>query len=130
MSRSERAGARSEGFAAVGVEEKAGDFGTQAGRVSYANSGIGREPLADNGLEVLHVRPEDDRLASHDGFNGVLAARGSQALTDEDDGGEVVPVAQFTGSVDEQNVGTRCVCDAGWLACVGEEVRRLMRRSR
>ena len=43
--------------------------------------------------EVLHVRPEHDRLAEHRRLEDVVAARGDEAAADEHDGGHLVEVA-------------------------------------
>ena len=48
--------------------------------------------------------PKIDWLAGGDGFGRILSAMGSQTLANENDGGLIVPVAQFTGGIDQQGV--------------------------
>ena len=64
----------------------------------------GDERLREGG-EVLHVRSKNDRAIGHDGFDRVLSAARGQALADEDDRGDGIPIAQFAGRIEEETVG-------------------------
>ena len=75
-------------------------------------SGVGdldRSAGAEEGFgergEVLHVGAEDDGDAGFDGFDGVLAAAGHEAFSNEDDGGASIPTGQLAGGVHEQGIG-------------------------
>jgi len=63
--------------------------------------------LADQGgdlLEVLHVRPVNDRLAEQRSFKDVVPAHRYQAAADEDDVGQGIEGEHFPDGVDQQHI--------------------------
>jgi len=98
------AGTSGEGVAARMVSEEGGELPSEFCGVANLECGIGSEPAGDDGGKVVHVRAEDDGLAGEDGFDRVLATSGGEAFADEDDGGDRVPVAEFAGGIDQQEL--------------------------
>jgi len=66
------------------------------------DSGDGEEILHDV-CEILHSRPDYDRLSSEDGFNGILATTPVKALSDYDDFGEMKPGSELASCIRDPN---------------------------
>ena len=60
---------------------------------------------AGDGAEILHVGAHDHGLAGCGGFNGALAAPGTETFADEDEVCFCGDAGQFTGGVDDQAAG-------------------------
>ena len=54
--------------------------------------------------EVVHVRPEHDRLAEHRGLEDVVPSRIDQAAADEDHGGHLIHLRQLADRVEHHDV--------------------------
>ena len=81
---------------------------------------LAEQAEARPGIEILarmEKRTEDPVVFTKDGerwvrmgpwLRRVLPTDGGEAFADEGDGGEAVPVTQFAGRIDEQDVAAAC----------------------
>src|SRR5947209_19465920 len=67
--------------------------------------------LARQSGKIFHVRAEDNRLARNDRLDWILPAVRGHTFPDEDNRRDRVPVAKFTGGIEQQTIDSmrRCV---------------------
>ena len=81
--------------ATAGASSAPGDF----------DGGPGRAKILRDGLEVLHVRAHDDRLAEQRRLEDVVAAAYRQRAAHEDHVGQREQAAQFADGIEQQHAG-------------------------
>ena len=80
------------------------DDGFQCFRSGGLNRAVGLQKKADDCFEVFHVRPENNRLPSEGRLDWILAPVRGEAFPNKSNGGEWVPVIEFAGGVEQQDV--------------------------
>lgn len=90
---------------------------------------------AYEGLEIFHVRTEDEGFVGEDGLGWVLSTGGEEGFPDDDDIGMRGPGRKLTGGVDHENslfglersfkTGSQSNVKAGSVECLGDFVAPL-----
>ena len=89
------------------IREEPRARGFQSKWISYLDEGSGGKQLRRQFRKIFHVWTHDDRDASGEGFRRVLTAFRAQGFTDKDQRGNSVPIAEFAGGVEEEQIRRR-----------------------
>ena len=99
------------------VGEKLSGGGGEGGGVADFDRPAGTQEGLAEGCEIFHVRSEKHGAPGEDCLDGILSACAAEAFADEDDVRAGIPVAEFTGGIEEKNVGCRAF---GWCGAAGD----------
>ncbi len=97
-------GVLNQTLAAFRIPQEFGNTSDERIRVRRSESAVVVEKGFGHGSEILHVRPEDDRLPGQDRLDRILSASCREALADEHYGRYSIPVPQLPGGVEQEAV--------------------------
>jgi len=106
-------------FSLIGVGQKIGHGATQVGCGAHLiSSAMCHKRIRQDG-EVLHVRAKQNRFPRENCLGRILPPAREQAFSDEGESGHAVPIAQFTGGIEnqtfEERIGNRRLTSQGHL---------------